>query len=357
MKESRGSPHEHKWTLKETLAASLPMNGARLSCLSLVILALIQEKSVNLVSLSLAFQGKTKPESSYRRLKRFFAEVRFDQFKVAQLILGLLPPPPYTLCVDRTNWQFGRLDINILVIAIAHRGVAFPLVWTLLDKPGNSASAERIDLLKRCLALIKPQDVTFLLADREFIGENWFYYLDERRVPFAIRIRKDSLGNTFCPVSALFAHLPSGELKLLNHSYRIYGCDVRLAGMKLSGHDYAIIATNRMPAQAFLAYGRRWEVEMLFSALKTTGFDVESTHLAHAKLDTLFALLAIAFAWAHHVGEWLHDTNRKPLRRKSHLRREKSFFRHGLDHLRHLLKNLPFKHQELLLAIRLLSRT
>lgn len=357
MKESRGSPHEHKQKLKETLAARLPMNRARLTCLSLVILALIQEKSVNLVSLSLAFQGKTKPESSYRRLKRFFAEVRLDQVKVARLILGLLPPPPYTLCVDRTNWQFGRLDINILVIAIAHRGVAFPLAWAFLDKPGNSSSDERIDLLKRCFEFIKPQDIAFLLADREFIGASWFHYLDQRQVAFAIRIRQDSLCDTLWSVSALFAHLPLGELKLLNHSYRIYGCNLRLAGMRLSGHDYSIIATNRPPAQAFLAYQRRWEIEMLFAALKTTGFDLESTHLAQAKLDTLFSLLAIAFTWAHHLGEWLHDTRRKPLRFKSHLRREKSFFRHGLDHLRHLLKNLPFKHRELLLAVRLLSRT
>lgn len=357
VKESRGSPLEHKRKLQETLAASLPINRARLTCLSLVILALIQEKSVNLANLSLAFQGKTKPESSYRRLKRFFAEVRLDQLQVARLILSLLPPPPYTLCVDRTNWQFGRLDINLLVIAIAYRGTAFPVVWTLLDKPGNSSSAERIDLLKRCLVLVKAKDVTFLLADREFIGETWFHYLDERRVPFAIRIRKDSLCDNLCSVSTLFVHLPTGELKLLTHRYRIYGCNVRLAGMKLSAHDYAIIATNQPPAQAFLAYQRRWDIEMLFSALKTTGFDLESTHLAHAKLDTLFALLAITFAWSHYVGQWLHDTRRKPLRRKSHLRLEKSFFRHGLDHLRHLLKNLPFKHQDLLLAIRLLSRT
>ncbi len=333
------------------------MNGARLTCLSLVILALIQEKSVNLVSLSLAFQGKTKPESSYRRLKRFFAEVRLDQVKVARLVVSLLPPPPYTLCVDRTNWQFGRFDINILVIAIAHRGVAFPVVWTFLDKPGNSSSDERIKLLQRCFELIKPGDIAFFLADREFIGATWFNYLHKRRVPFAIRIRKDSLCDNLWSACALFAQLPVGELKLLNHSYRIYGCNVRIVGMKLSGHDYAIIATNRAPAQAFLAYQRRWEIEMLFSALKTTGFDLESTHLAPAKLATLFSLLAIAFAWAHHLGEWLHDTNLKPLRLKSHLRREKSFFRHGLDHLRHLLKNLPFRHQELLLSIRLLSRT
>ena len=97
---------------------------------------------------------------------------------------------------------------------------------------------------------------------------------------------------------------------------------------------------------------------MLFAALKKTGFDVESTHLTQcAKLDTLFSLLAIALTWTHHIGEWLHDSSLKPLRLKSHLRKEKSFFRHGLDHLRHLLKNLPLKHDDLHFCIQLLSRT
>lgn len=333
------------------------MNGARLTCLSQLLLVVIQEKTVNLVSLSLAFQGAARPESSYRRIKRFFTEIRLDKVKVAQLVLSLLPPPPYTVCVDRTNWRFGNLDINILVIAIAHRGVALPIVWTFLAKPGNSSSDERIELLQDFFKLVAPQDIAFFLADREFIGVKWFNYLDKRRVPFAIRIRKDSLCDSWCSVYGLFSHLPVGELKSLHNSYSIYGCSLRIVGMKLA-NDYAIIATNRSPTKAFLAYQRRWEIEMLFSALKTTGFDIESTHLKHLhKLDTLFTLLAIAFAWAHHVGEWLHDTGTKLLKRKSHLRREKSFFRHGLDHLRHLLKNLCFKADDLLFCIRLLSRT
>ncbi len=334
------------------------MNRARLKCLSTLVLVLIQEKSVNLVSLSLAFQGHAKPESSYRRIKRFFSEVSLDKEGVARLVLSLLPPPPYTLCVDRTNWRLGAFNINILVIAVAHRGVAFPLVWTLLEKKGNSSSDERIDLLQELFALIKPRDIAFFLADREFIGVTWFNYLDKRGVPFAIRIRKDSLCEHWCPVYALFTHLKVGELKVLNTPYRIYECSLRIIGMKLAHQDYAILATNRTPTSAFLAYKRRWEIEMLFSALKTTGFNIEATHLVkRAKLDTLFSLLALAFVWAHAIGEWLHDSNLKPLRLKSHLRREKSFFRHGLDHLRFLLKNLPLKHRDLSFCIQLLSRT
>ena len=187
---------------------------------------------------------------------------------------------------------------------------------------------------------------------------SWFNYFDKRRVPFAIRICKDSLCESWCPVYTLFAHLKLGELKTLHQPYYLYGCSLRLAGMKIAANDYAIIVTNRTPAPAFLAYKRRWEIEMLFSALKKTSFELEATHLTNlAKFDTLFTLLSVAFVWAHHVGEWLHDTRIKPLRLKSHLRREKLVFRHGLDHLRFLLKNLPRKHPDLSFCIQLLSRT
>ena len=177
------------------------MHGARLDCLSMLLLALVQEKTVNLISLSLAFQGTAKPESAYRRIKRFVSEVRLGQLRLARLLLNFLPAPPYTVCVDRTNWQFGSSDINILVIAIVHRGVAVPIVWSVLGKAGNASEDERLELLRTFLDLVSARDITFFLADREFIGETWFHYLDKRAVPFAIRIRKNSLCDGWCPVA------------------------------------------------------------------------------------------------------------------------------------------------------------
>ena len=357
-KRLKEAQRNHKRKLEDVLGDIFPLHKARLKFLSMMLIALVQEKTVNLVKLSLAFQGLAEPESSYRRIKRFFSEVKLNETSIASLILNLLPEPPYTVCVDRTNWKFGKANINILVIAIAHRGIAFPIVWSFLDKQGNSSSDDRIDLLQSFLEVVKAQEIEFFLADREFIGETWFNYLDKRKIAFAIRVRNNSLCDNWCSVYALFKHLPIGELRLLKNSYRMYGCNLRLSGMRLSHNDYAIIVTNRNPASAFIAYKRRWEIEMLFAALKTTGFDIEATHMTQAsKLNTLFALLAIAFTWAHHVGEWLHDSKTKVIKLKAHLRREKSFFRHGLDHLSHLLKNLDFRHRDLSFCIQLLSRT
>ena len=86
-------------------------------------------------------------------------------------------------------------------------------------------------------------------------------------------------------------------------------------------------------------YARRWEIETLFSCLKSRGFRLEETHLLHPeRLKKLIALLALAFCWAHIIGEWL--TLKQPLKIKKHGRKACSIFRHGFDHLRRILCNL-----------------
>jgi hypothetical protein len=53
------------------------------------------------------------------------------------------------LSIDRTNWKFGQTDINIFMLGVVYHGVAFPLLFSMLDKRGNSNSGERIALIER----------------------------------------------------------------------------------------------------------------------------------------------------------------------------------------------------------------
>ena len=53
-------------------------------------------------------------------------------------------------------------------------GVAFPICWHLLPKRGNSNSDERIHLMKQVLKRIPLSHIQIVLADREFIGKEWF---------------------------------------------------------------------------------------------------------------------------------------------------------------------------------------
>lgn len=98
-------------------------------------------------------------------------------------------PEPWVLSIDRTEWQFGDCVFNILMLGIVHEGVAFPVVWCLLDKRGNSNSTERMKLFDQFLKYFRERDIACLTADREFVGKDWFGYLfNEPLTPFRIRI-------------------------------------------------------------------------------------------------------------------------------------------------------------------------
>ena len=108
--------------------------------------------------------------------------------------------------------------------------------------------------------------------------------------------------------------------------------------------ELVVLVCNAEPDKALLHYSRRWQIETLFCALKTRGFNLEDTHMTTpARLNTLLALLALAFAWAHLVGEWCYE--QRPLKPKAHGYLPKSYFRRGLDTLRSaiLAGNSPAK--------------
>ena len=72
---------------------------------------------------------------------------------------------PLTLCLDRTNWKFGKTHINYLVVSIAYKGIAIPFIWSLLPdkKRGNSDFNDRRNLFDRLLKFIDPTEIKVLL--------------------------------------------------------------------------------------------------------------------------------------------------------------------------------------------------
>jgi hypothetical protein len=53
----------------------------------------------------------------------------------------------------RSKCQFGSKDINVLVLAVVYKGVAFPLLYKMMPKSGNSSTRERIELIDRFINL------------------------------------------------------------------------------------------------------------------------------------------------------------------------------------------------------------
>ena len=138
-----------------------------------------------------------------------------DHDLFARLVFKLLPEqPPYKLSMDRTNWKFGKTDINILMISICYKGVGIPLVWKLLRKKGNSNSLEREQVINRYIRLFGTKSIASFMADREFVGEQWFEQLIDAKISFHIRIKANMIihvpGKRKKKAFWLFNHLKVG---------------------------------------------------------------------------------------------------------------------------------------------------
>ena len=251
------------------------------------------------------------------------------------------PDEAVYLSMDRTNWKWGRANINILMLSVVYKGVAIPLLWKALNKQGNSNTQERIDLMNRYQELFGVSSIRALLCDREFVGQDWFQYLLADSIPFYIRIKQNYLSTTSrgleTTVEALFYHLQASQSERLVGRRKVWGHWAYLTGLRLSSGELLVIASNEEGEDPLSVYGLRWEVESLFACLKGRGFRFESTHITDLKrIEKLTAVLALTFAWSHKVGDWYNEQV-KPIARKKHGRLSMSYFRYGLDWLREAL--------------------
>ena len=349
--------------LERTLLETVPLNKARINFLAKFLIALIQVKTVNLSEISQVFAGRAKVESHYKRLQRFLRFFELPYAVIALALVKLLPlSAPYVLTMDRTNWQLGQTPLNLLVLGIAYKGVAVPLVWTVLEKKGNSNTEERKALVSEFVALCGADSIAYLAGDREFIGKEWFRWLRSQGVSFRIRMRENTQVTNgrgqVVPVWKLFRSQRVGAALVIPGARRCWGLDLYLSGVRLQTGEYVIVVSPQAAERALADYARRWEIETLFGCLKSRGFRLEETHVTDpARLKKLLALLALSFCWAVIVGEWLSE--QKPLKIKKHGRLCKSIFRHGLNHLRRILCNLQSLAQQIAFrrVIQLLSCT
>jgi len=90
-----------------------------------------------------------------------------DTNLIARFVFALLPhQPPYRLALDRTNWKFETTNINVLVLAVVYKSVAFPILFKMMPKFGNSSTSERIELMQRYIELFGIKTIECLLGDR-----------------------------------------------------------------------------------------------------------------------------------------------------------------------------------------------
>lgn len=325
------------------------INLARIRFMALLISALCKMQTVSFGRLALAFGGAAEASSNMRRIQRFMSGYALDLSLIARFIFRLLPHDgPYTLSMDRTNWQFGSFKINALVLGVTYEGVAFPLLFRLLQKKGNSNTEERIAIIERYIALFGRDSIDCLVADREFVGADWLAYLNVRRIRYHIRIRenfwvtKPGTGSRF-KASWAFLGLRAGQSKSLDGIYVVNGQMCYLSAARMKDEDgvpkLQILVSYNRPDEAAETYRMRWQIETCFKSMKSSGFNIEDTHLADIeRIERLFAIVTIAFLWAYLAG--IHKTlNVKPIRILKNGRKAVSIFKYGLDYIAECLLN------------------
>ena len=320
----------------------LQWHKARIKFFVLLITALCKMQTVCFERLAEGMDSDAQISSSLRRIQRFFAAFLIDSDKIACVLFSLLPcKTNLVISIDRTNWQFGKTDINIFMLSVCYDGIAFPVLWKMLSKRGNSNSEERISLIKRFISLFGKECIKAIVADREFIGKEWLSFLEGQSIPFHIRI-KDNMWFTKADGEKIKMSwiLQGCKLNEGYHHPKILYLDsvlVYVSGMKIKNGEYLIIVSYDNQQEALLNYKERWQIETMFKAFKTKGFNIEDTHLSDIdRIDKLVAVISITFTWAYKAGIYAHQSI-KPIVIKKHKRKAYSFFKYGLKFITNAL--------------------
>lgn len=267
------------------------MNLAHIKCLSMLLGALCTVQTVCLSKLAAAFDNRASSGSSFRRTQRFLAQIVLDLDTVARYLKSRIPfDGPYTLTIDRTNWKFGDVNINALVLGIAYDHMSFPILFRLLPKRWNSNFKERINIMERFIRLFGRDSIKCLVTDREFVGNEWFKWLNDNAIQYHIRIRdnfwvEDPRTGRKIRAQHIFVNLKHGEERILYRIYRVCGELCYLAGAvikdKTGKHEPHILVSFCRPEEVLADYKEMWTIETMFKGLKSSGFNIEDTHMVH----------------------------------------------------------------------------
>jgi hypothetical protein len=289
----------------------------------------------------------------------FFREVEIDYNCVAALLLSLLPKDKkLRLCIDRTEWDFGKCQVNILMVLVGCGQLQIPLYWELLDnKSGNSNADDRINLLSRCIEMIGKERLGLVVGDREFVGHKWVKYLKNNDIKFVMRMPKSHSITT-----------QDGRKRAVSDFDLTLGEPVLLSDCQVDGtwgHVWLSILENGeylflfgTATLEFMGqfYRKRWSIEACFQNLKGRGFNLEATHLKSLiKLKKLVALVSVAYSFCMALGLYFHKKVQK-IKYKKPGYKSVSLSRHGLNLIREISRGQANVRSDLIQKIRCLFR-
>jgi hypothetical protein len=218
--------------------------------------------------------------------------------------------------MDRTNWQLGSININILMIGLVlENGRFIPIYFELLDKKGNSNQLERIELLEFLKIILNVDKPLVLVADREFVGKKWFVVLKKTNIDSAIRIRKTDYQIDLAKQMQISETKLQNKIrsdietqgffreKIIIEGEIFYYHAQPLRGKKdeLSKSEKDIyirfISTSKDPKWVAKVYSKRWKIEVFFEDIKEKGIRLEEINFKDLmKIRLMVAVASLCYA-------------------------------------------------------------
>lgn len=229
-----------------------------------VLFGVIQAESTLHRKIALHIDREASQASITRMVARTFHETRLTPQDVTDVLLPLLPTGKLTLVVDRTNWKLGAADLNLLVLGVALGGVVLPLNWKVLPHGGSSEMRARMFLVGQLLQRLPARRWAVLIADREFVGQEWFTFLRKQGLKRCIRIRESTLLDDR-PARDHFQDLQSGEVRGVFDGAWVYGSWMQVVATLSPQGERVLVASDLSLWDTLSTYRLRWGIECTFA--------------------------------------------------------------------------------------------
>ena len=303
-----------------------------------IIEGMIKSRSVTYSQIADKIDNPIKTSSIERRIEDYFQKVEFNYEGLISFLLCFIHHDKLILSIDRTNWKYGETCVNIFCLSVTIGKMAVPLYFEMLDNNGgNSNPDDRIDLLQSVVHIIGKKRISYLVMDREFIGQKWLSWLKSSEIPFTVRVPKHH--------KILFSDgYRESAMELMENRKSFHANNVVVDGVSVNlslsydkdGELLYLIGTMSCK-ELKMNYKKRWGIEVFFQAIKKRGFNLEDSCIEEiSRYRKLFALVCMAYTVCWIAG--IEDGRLHPVRAKNHGYPQYSIFRRGLNLLRDFFK-------------------
>ncbi len=314
---------------------------SRMTNMMLLIVGMYKAESVHLSKIARKLPIRAKKLSLDKRLRRFLSNgaVRVREWyrPVAErLIKSATAGGQIHLLIDGSKVGFGH---QLLMVGIAYRRRALPLVWTWVRTGrGHSTACKQIKLLDYVHNLLPEGVKASLAGDGEFKSTLLIEHLDFWGWDYALRQPKSHLAMTFG--QKVWQRLDNFDLRpgmtmwwgrVVLTQASTYPTNLALY-WKRGEKEPWYLATNLPSVHgAIMLYRRRMWLEEMFGDMKGHGFDLEASHLRHfLRLSRLTLAVCLLYVWLVATGEHVIATKQTGEVDRND-RRDLSIFRIGWD--------------------------